>query len=432
MIFAAAASTGERHSLCFLLPLCSFIIISTCIPDIGRADDHSEKFLDGIEYFIRDEPARKEAAERSFSLVRDGAKEIALTFALPESEVEMVLWREACRNLQEKIDRESSSRGAFPLAAEELFRTVLAYEIFKLRAWLGSGVFPKRYFGYVDQKWDTAGEEAILLDLTHRAVQRINRWQIDRGRSVRLNDLAVIVTYLSEGGARLLLDWQYLIRPPEKMAINLYYHHGCDNIGEAIRRYPDLVRSLDEQFGTALSGAGSSAGNNEIGQAMHGLNRRVTYRESLVANALMYLFEKENAERKLRVNFEQGEGTGTWSSPELMAASLEEQFVASSLVFNTGALFSWPWVRAIRDFDLVERLSRVSRKNSQQKGSAFRPALPVPESTQDAFDEIRRSGYPKQPTSWQGGYHILQRYGAFRALADFTDLFDEKGMWTGG
>lgn len=39
--------------------------------------------------------------------------------------------------------------------------------------------------------------------------------------------------------------------------------------------------------------------------------------------------------------------------------------------------------------------------------------------------------YPEQPTSWNGVYHVLQRYGAYTALKRFTDVFDDGDMFVG-
>ena len=86
-------------------------------------------------------------------------------------------------------------------------------------------------------------------------------------------------------------------------------------------------------------------------------------------------------------------------------------------------VFPWRWIREVRDFDAIEHLHQVSEKNR-----ATRERLPVDRTREEAFARIEAKGYRKQPTSWQGAYHVLQRYGAFLALREMTDRFDEAGM----
>ncbi|MFH1679190.1 MAG: hypothetical protein ABIH26_00945, partial [Candidatus Eisenbacteria bacterium] len=66
---------------------------------------------------------------------------------------------------------------------------------------------------------------------------------------------------------------------------------------------------------------------------------------------------------------------------------------------------------------------------AEKKGREWRPLLPVDPSPEEAFRRLAARGYREQPTSWQGAYHVLQRYGAFKALRDLTSLFDDRGNW---
>jgi hypothetical protein len=285
----------------------------------------------------------------------------------------------------------------------------------------------------VDRKWDTAREEWILLRNTHAAVQTINEHQRARGRSVRVSDLEVLVTYLAEGGALFfreetgfLADGTERIDPGRDL--------GCDNLALALEKYGDLARVLDRQLGTRLAEGGREEVREARGVRNQGVKRRISFRESVPAVALMYLYEKELAAGKLanRREARGGETDGdSWPTHDLAALPLDEQFVLASLVFNTGMLFSPAWSDAILDFRTVRRLHALSRENASKKGNDWRPPLPVPASPGEAFGELAARGYPRQPTAWQGAYHVLQRYGAFAALRDLTDLFDGRGAWKG-
>ncbi|MFH1278206.1 MAG: hypothetical protein ABIK65_07495 [Candidatus Eisenbacteria bacterium] len=377
-----------------------------------------------IGFFLREEGARRETLARAEGRITGEANAIAELLGAGAPEVAAVLRREIRQNLEAKRGLRAPGGKEFPMSPDEILRTVVEYEIFKMRTYLTSGVFPKRYFGYVDRKWDTAAEEATLLGLTHEVVREINAWQEGRGRSVRLADAEVIVTWIAEGGALLLREDTHLLAPGGEPRIDVSYRLGCDNMGLALDRYPDLARRLDERFGTALVGSGRKEGRGGTGDREIGIGRRVDFRESIVAMAIMVLFEKEIAAAKLHRRAEAG-GAGKWD--ELSDLPFDEQFILSSLVFNTGILFPSSWVESIRDFGTIHRLYSLSEENSKKRGGEWRPALPVEASPPVAFDALSRKGYREQPTSWQGAYHILQRYGAWVALREFTDLFDGEG-----
>jgi len=111
-----------------------------------------------------------------------------------------------------------------------------------------------------------------------------------------------------------------------------------------------------------------------------------------------------------------------------MSYPLAEQFIISSLVFNSGILFKNRTVERIRDFDLIDYLYSVSERSANKKGEGWRPPLPVEPSSGQAFERLLKHGYREQPTSWQGAYHILQRYGAYIAIKQFMNVFDDRDM----
>lgn len=383
-----------------------------------------------IGFFLRDGEERRAVFARAGERLAGGAGEIAKRIGADAGEVEAVLRREVLANLEAKRGLRAPGGGRFPMSPDDILRTVVDYERFKMEAYLTSGVFPKRYFGYVDRKWDTAAEEGTLLRLTREVVREINARQEERGRSVRLADAEVIVTWISEGGALLLREDTHLVRADGAPRIDLSFRLGCDNMGLALDRYPDLAERLDRKFGTALVGSGRREGRGGTGDREIGIGRRVDYRESIVAMGIMVLFEKEIAAAKLHRRASAGGGGAGWD--ELADLPFDEQFILTSLVFNTGILFPRSWVESIRDLETIHRLSSLSEENSQKRGGEWRPALPVDASPPVAFETLARKGYRDQPTSWQGAYHVLQRYGAWIALRDFTDLFDEDGNLTDG
>jgi len=47
------------------------------------------------------------------------------------------------------------------------------------------------------------------------------------------------------------------------------------------------------------------------------------------------------------------------------------------------------------------------------------------------LEQLRLEGtYLNQPTEWLAVYHVLQRFGAFRAIQQYADVFAEDGSFT--
>lgn len=409
-----------------LLGLASFALSVSA----GEGDANPPNDLDvALSRFVEDRSDRESLRQSAEKRIGRGAAEISLLAGADSAKVAETLRREILANLKEKIDLKGEGLGVLPLSPQEILTTVVGYEVFKMRSYLSSGVFPKRYFGFVDRKWDTAERESVFLALVRDVARTINAHQMEKNRSVRLSDLEIVATYIAEGGALLFLEEKHLLEEGSER-IDLGYHLGCDNMGAAIERHGDLAGRLDRSFGTALERSARKERRGETGDRAVGIARRVGFRESVVASGLMYLYEKEIAAEKLARKKKSGDLDG-WPSADLMALPLAEQFIATSLVFNTGILFSREWVESIRDFRAIRRLSELSEANATKKGREWRPILPVDSSPEEAFRRLAARGYREQPTSWQGSYHVLQRYGAFRALLDLTDRFDAKGNWKG-
>lgn len=304
--------------------------------------------------------------------------------------------RRIAQNLREKRE------AGFPVDEATAERTVLGYELFKFRAYVSSGVFPKRYFGYVDFAWDTAARERELRETVRGAVERINALQAAAGARVRITDAEVTVTFLAEGGAILLREKQ-----AELDRIHPVLGVGLDDIATGFRAKAEYPGALDLSLGTHLADvvAWTDAGPR--------LTRLITFREAIAATAIMWTWEKELADRKLREN-----------KLDLLQLPVDRQFIVGSLVYNSGRTFTPERVRQIHDFATGGYLSVVSQSNQKTRWP-----LPVGSPAIARAALLRDDAYPEQPTSWSAVYHVLQRWGAYEGLRRFTDVFDEHGMF---
>ncbi len=107
---------------------------------------------------------------------------------------------------------------------------------------------------------------------------------------------------------------------------------------------------------------------------------------------------------------------------DLSTLPLDEQFVITSLVYNSGILFPCERILQVLSFDTARYLYEVNQKNVGK-----RPVLPLFAPTR-AEQKLRQGlPYPTQLTSWNAVYHILQRYGAWAAMTRFTNIFDAQG-----
>ncbi|HSA24186.1 MAG TPA: hypothetical protein P5076_22185 [Myxococcota bacterium] len=320
-----------------------------------------------------------------------------------------------------------------PHPAGDLRRTVLDFEAWKLVRFVRSGVFPKRYFGYLDRRNDTAALEGRLRDITRRVVAVSNAYQAERGHPVRISDLEVVVTFLAEGGAILLRERQDLLG-----RLHPVFEVGLDDVALGFSDLPGLQARIDREAGTDLQGLVGWADTQVAALAAEGpvprhlrllkhphgdggphayLRRFMTFEEAVAGTALMYLWEKEIAARKL---LNQG-------LPPLERRSLEEQFVIASLVYNSGRLHVPERWRQIQAAATAAWLVAVSDRNAPE-----RPRLDVTLPAEALAGLCAGQGYPEQPTSWVAVYHVLQRHGAFVALRNFSDHFDDSGFFRAG
>jgi len=198
--------------------------------------------------------------------------------------------KSVARNLADKQALPPVNGEPFTLTCDEVKRTVIDYEIFKLATYLSAGVFPKRYFGYFDERWDTAAHERVLREITHGAVKLINDEQQKKGSATRVSDIEVAVTFIAEGGALLLREHQAQLDD-----VHPVYGVGLDDIATGLRVHQDLAARFDQAFGTGLR---QIVLWDPDGRPY--LARNMRFKEAILGTALMYVYEKDLAARKRR------------------------------------------------------------------------------------------------------------------------------------
>jgi hypothetical protein len=302
------------------------------------------------------------------------------------------------------IDENLAAKESLPAAAVvDLERRVLGFERFRLETMLSSGVTPKRYFGFLDQAGDTAAYETALRDTVQTAVALLNQDADARGVPVRVTEQETTLTFLAEGGALVLSE-----RQEDLDHIHPVNGIGLDNFKQGFARHRTLVTTLDKRLGTGLGALTWTVGSAKV------LRRPMTFTEAVAGTALMYLDEKERAAGLLHDR----------DGSRLDMLSLDRQFVITSLVYNSGILFSDERVEQILAFSMADYLVAASEAN---RGS--RPLLPVWPPAAAETRLVSGAGMPTQLTSWNAVYHVLQRYGAWVALRRFSSFFDQYGRF---
>ncbi|MBN2360236.1 MAG: hypothetical protein JXR83_12360, partial [Deltaproteobacteria bacterium] len=359
--------------------------------------------VDNIELALGDSAA----ADRSLAVLERALPEVAARVAraggADRRQVEQLAVDLIAANLADKRELRDASGTPFRLSEGELRRTVIDYELFKLESFVTSGVFPKRYFGYLDGRWDTAPHERTLRSTVQRAVSISNAHLASQRSPLRITDAEIAVTFLAEGGALLLRENRSRID-----SVHPVFDIGLDDIATGFRAQAGLVHKLDAAFGTALGGVVVW----QDGQPF--LVRNFKFVEAILGTVVMWVWEKELAADQLRQA----------GRRPLHERTVDEQFVIGSLVYNSGLTFDDRRVKQILRFDTATYLYGVSRANRQR-----RPELPVLPPAPALAALLERGIYPEQPTSWAAVYHILQRYGAYVALQRCSDQFDRGGMF---
>jgi hypothetical protein len=310
-------------------------------------------------------------------------------------DVSQLLSRLVAENLEQKHAMH------FPLDAARIRRQVIGAEAFKVETFVSTGVFPKRYFGYLDEQWDTADAERRLKVAARKAAHACNRWLENVKAPFRVTEQELVVTFLAEGGAVVLREKQH-----ELDSIHPVQGIGLDDIAHGFVDLAPLVTLLDEEVGTHLG---------EIvvwKDDKPSLSRNFVFEEAIAGTAAMWVWEKQIAEKKLLAG----------GRASLATRPLDEQFVITSLVYNSGILFEEKTIGRIRALDTGAYMAELSEANKSKR-------WPLPVLVPRASLALLLGGgaFPAQLTSWSTVYHVLQRYGGSVGLTRFTDAFDEHG-----
>jgi hypothetical protein len=298
-----------------------------------------------------------------------------------------------------------------------LISTGVEFEAFRITAFRNSGVAPKRYFGFLDERGKAAAYETNLKAVATRIAPILNAYAQKKKLGVTVTPKEIVVTHIAEGAALLLSTDFHLVD-----SVHPVSGVGLDDYRHGFKQYEDLVAEIDAAFKSRLAAIADNPERPRANAILGGGPVRrmerylgvvsMTFEESILGTAVMYLWEKVIAEQKRRAD----------GRPSLATLTLDEQYVQASLVYNSGILFADVRARQIMAFDTAAYLFETSEKSAPK-----RQKLPVllPEAA-DALLE-RGEALPNQPTSWNAVYHILQRYGAWVALTRFANVFTADG-----
>jgi len=323
-----------------------------------------------------------------------------------------------CRAVAENLASKAASLSeGVSFTTQSLISTAVEFEAFRITAFRNSGVAPKRYFGFLDERGKAAAYETKLKTVATRIAPILNAYAAKNKLGVTVTPEEIVVTHIAEGAALLLSTDYYLVDN-----IHPVSGVGLDDYRNGFKEYTDLVSEIDATFKSRLAAIADNPERPHANAILGGgpvrrLERylgvvSMTFEESILGTAVMYLWEKVITDEKRRAD----------GRPSLATLSLDEQYVQASLVYNSGILFADERARQIMAFDTATYLFETSEKSAPK-----RPKLPVlmPEEA-DALLE-RGEALPNQPTSWNAVYHILQRYGAWVALTKFATVFTADG-----
>lgn len=325
-----------------------------------------------------------------------------------------------CRAVSDNFaSKTTSQQEGVIFTTSRLIATAIAFEAFRIAAFRNSGVAPLRYFGFLDEQGRTATYEAKLRTTATRVASIIDRYVEKHSLAVSVTPQEIVVTHLAEGGALLLTRDFYLadrVHPVSGI--------GLDDYRRGLKQYGDLVAEIDAEFSSKLAAIASNperpGANAVLGEGPVRRFERylgivsMTFEETVLATAVMYLWEKVITDERRR----------TAGRQSLRDLPLGEQFVHSSLVYNSGILFSDERVKQMMAFDTAAYLAEISEKSAPK-----RPKLPVMTAAEADALLVRGEKLPMQSTSWNAVYHCLQRYGAWVGLTRFSDVFTSEGKF---
>lgn len=292
------------------------------------------------------QPAQAAAVERYATQRIDAtARRLAAIAGRPVATMRTALSRQIALNLIDKMAK-TDGDGRFVLSDRQARRTVIDYETFKGTTFVRSGVFAKRYFGYFDERGDTRRLEVQMRQAIMPSVAEANRVLAERASPIRITEMEVAVTFIAEGGALLLANDRVPLN-----AIHPVLDVGLDDIASGLARDPVLVTALDRRLSTGLDALVERKGGQTL------LARKMKFVEAIAATVLMWVYEKQLAAEHLRKK----------EKKRLEQLDVHDQFIFSSLVYNSGLIFSSRRVAMIRDFSTGVYLHRVSENNAVKR-----------------------------------------------------------------
>lgn len=170
----------------WIMAIASLVLVGT--PALATENDPTLQALRGeLAFFVgQDDEAITSLLAHLDTLASEMAPRLARVHAADEEQVRWLLRDRVLDNLGHKRALEGPDGETFPLTADEIRRTVIGYEAYKIEAYVTAGVFPKRYFGYLDGKWDTATHEVTLVETTHTCTEVINAWLAESSYEFRV------------------------------------------------------------------------------------------------------------------------------------------------------------------------------------------------------------------------------------------------------
>jgi hypothetical protein len=377
---------------------------------------------DVVSFFVGNPADVAEAAGYIRNQSRKSGQALAVEYGEDPAAVTNLIQNLIARNLLDKIAISTPSN-RFPLTKQQVMRQVADFEIFRLETFIRSGVFPRRYFGYFDEIWDTAKYETRLRKAIHKATKVANDYLEQTGESIRHTEMELAVFYVSEGGAVRMLYFQENIENNDP-----WLHGGLQDLIRYVEALPNLLNQLERVIESDIR----SAVSRPAGRMVEG--RNLYFDEVIVGSALRYTYMKLHAQKRYRerhglaierlpfteqlIATRSYQEIGPRDSRELLQEMLHDE------------VFTSDQFRMVQNLEGASRLRELAltQAASSEKIVVFGPK-------ENLSRMLKERMYPFQPAEWWGTarhstiYNVLMTYGGMVALTKFSDLFDEAGRF---